>query len=183
VQARESTCHHERAGGQVVYTGTSSIDIRLVMQQHNSSQPNLVALFTFVARDPTTGKATPVNPLVPGTKQEKGWYREREEIALARKAARMAGAEYGQPPGGAAVAWAQSLMVEAEVLRVMPGAPSPVSALCCSTFSHLCLQLLLHLCGCFGGTACCHVPSAAANSAVRMPSPLGPCQQIRSHVR
>ena len=107
----------------MVYTGTSSIDIRLALHQRpsghtnsnaaaqasspphattNNGHPgttgedaNLVALFTFVARHPATRKATPVNPLQPQTGQQKAWYEERRALAAARKSARKGAAAGG----------------------------------------------------------------------------------------
>ena len=110
-----------------MYTGSSSVDIRLSMHQSDPTQPNLVALFTFVARDPSTGKATRVNPVVPQTEQEKQWYAERKELAAARKAARKAAAEAGAAEvpaqAGGCRKRAQALLQEAEVMRIMPGVP------------------------------------------------------------
>lgn len=54
--------------------------------------PSLVALFTFVARDPVTGRAMRVNQLSPGTQQERERFAQRQCIAEQRKAARAAAA-------------------------------------------------------------------------------------------
>jgi acyl-coenzyme A thioesterase 9 len=117
--------------GQVVYTGSSSIDIRLTLQQLGTSDPSLVALFTFVARDPSTKRAARVNPVLPGTDLEKTWFLERQQLAAARKAARKSLKESGpgseahlgaDPSQRAAVERAAALVEEALAARVMPGA-------------------------------------------------------------
>ena len=129
---------HVAAGGQVVYTGTSSMDIRLALHQAGCTEPNLVAMFTFVARDPRTRKATPVNPLTPQTDQERAWYEERKLLAAQRRAARSAPAQSsatGAKPADSAgrggdvgageeergKQWTQGLLQEAQAMRMMPG--------------------------------------------------------------
>lgn len=57
------------------------------------ADPSVVALFTFVARDPVTGKAMRINRLAPGTELERARFAERQAVADARKAARKAAAE------------------------------------------------------------------------------------------
>ena len=54
---------------------------------------SLVALFTFVAKDSTTMKATEVNPLQPTSDEEREAFRQRQELADARKAARKRGSD------------------------------------------------------------------------------------------
>ena len=46
------------------------------------------ALFSFVARDAKTLKATEVNPLQPASDADKELFRQRHELAQSRKAAR-----------------------------------------------------------------------------------------------
>jgi acyl-CoA hydrolase len=50
---------------QVVWSGRSSLDIRMELrqQQGTPAEPSLAALFSFVALDPVTKKAIPINPL------------------------------------------------------------------------------------------------------------------------
>jgi hypothetical protein len=62
--------------------------------------PSLVALFTFVARDPITGRAMRVNQLAPGTPAETEGFAQRQAVAEQRKAARAAAA--AAPPAGGA---------------------------------------------------------------------------------
>jgi hypothetical protein len=129
------------AAGQVVYTGSSSMDVRLTLQQTHKARPSIIALFTFVARDPTTEKATRINPLIPQTSEQKQWFDERAQAAAARKAARKAAqASVGgktNASGAAAgaeltesekrTAWAENLLSEARLLNRMPGANSQLS--------------------------------------------------------
>lgn len=49
-----------------------------------------MALFTFVARDPLTGKAMAVNSLQPATDSDRAHFAERQEVAQRRRAARKA---------------------------------------------------------------------------------------------
>jgi acyl-coenzyme A thioesterase 9 len=121
--------------GQVVYTGSSSIDIRLTLQQLGTSDPSLVALFTFVARDPSTKHAARVNPVLPGTDLEKMWFLERQQLAAARRAARKSlkeseGPLAADPSQRVAVERAAALVEEALAARVMPGA---LACLACLT--------------------------------------------------
>lgn len=51
---------------------------------------SLEALFTFVARDPSSLKSMEINPLIPSTDTEQTWFQEREALAQRRKAAREA---------------------------------------------------------------------------------------------
>jgi acyl-coenzyme A thioesterase 9 len=130
--------------GQVVYTGSSSIDIRLMLQQAGSADLSLVALFTFVALDPVTKKAAKVNAVQPRTDQEMTWFLERQQLAAARKAARKAHKESGpgteghlgvaaeDPRRQAAAEQAAALVQEAIAARVMPGALACLRA--CSVF-------------------------------------------------
>ena len=114
--------------------------MRLILQQAHLDHPSIVALVTFVARDPVTQKATKINPLVPQTSEQKQWFEERAAAAQARKAARKAaesmvascGTAAGsglKARGGAAGqaeveqrrAWAQGLLAEARLMSRMPG--------------------------------------------------------------
>ncbi|WIA23380.1 hypothetical protein OEZ85_000142 [Tetradesmus obliquus] len=77
--------------GQVVYTGGSSLDIRMeLLQEPHAPSPSLVALFSFVLLDPITKRPAKVPQLQPVTPQEQQWAAERAAVAAARKAARKA---------------------------------------------------------------------------------------------
>jgi hypothetical protein len=53
--------------GRVVWTGSSSVDIRMELEQ--AGQLQLTALFTFVARDMLTNRPHPISPLTPKSRQ------------------------------------------------------------------------------------------------------------------
>jgi len=69
------------------------------------AEASLVALFTFVARDPLSKSALAINPLVPGTDADKALFAERQRAPSGseRRAARRA-AGAGASSSGALVA-------------------------------------------------------------------------------
>ncbi|GLT48939.1 hypothetical protein SLA2020_225270 [Shorea laevis] len=77
--------------GAVTWVGRSSMEIQLEMIQSTKDAPSpsesvaLVANFTFVARDSKTGKAAPVNQILPETEGEKLLWKEAEERNKMRK--------------------------------------------------------------------------------------------------
>ena len=78
--------------GQVVWTGSSSMQINMEVKVVSDPQPWVTAAFTFVARSPQTGKATAVNRLNPETEEEKALFQEVEQKNQRRKAKRKAAA-------------------------------------------------------------------------------------------
>ncbi|KAI4329921.1 hypothetical protein MLD38_028251 [Melastoma candidum] len=81
-----------KIAGSVIWVGRSSVEIQLevtqVAQGEESDGVNPVALtanFIFVARDSKTGKAAPVNHLLPETDQEKLLFEEAEARNKLRK--------------------------------------------------------------------------------------------------
>ncbi len=84
--------------GKVAWTGRSSLDIRMELQQ--GQQASLVALFSFVALDPVTKKAIAINPLKPATQQDQQRFDERQRVADGRRAARQAQAAAVPAAGG-----------------------------------------------------------------------------------
>ena len=58
--------------------------------QGETDEPSLVALFTFVARDPLSGRAMTINSLDPATETDRARFAERQQIAQQRRAARKA---------------------------------------------------------------------------------------------
>lgn len=114
--------------GQVVFTGGSSLDIRMeLLQAPHAPEPSLVALFSFVLLDPETRKPAAVPPLLPQTDQEKAWAAERAAVAAQRKAARQAAASRGGEMTLAAAKQArlQELVQASELLRDMPSLAEP----------------------------------------------------------
>lgn len=58
--------------GRVTWVGRSSMEIQMRAQSKHGKSPFLESIFTFVARDPATGRAAMINPLKPiGEEQEK----------------------------------------------------------------------------------------------------------------
>lgn len=55
---------------------------------HQSGTKQLVALFTFVARDALTNAAQRISPVVPETAQDRALFARRQQISDARRAAR-----------------------------------------------------------------------------------------------
>ena len=64
--------------------------MRPVAVQGETDEPSLVALFTFVARDPLTGRAMAINSLDPATETDRARFADRQQIAQQRRAARKA---------------------------------------------------------------------------------------------
>ncbi|KAG5080016.1 hypothetical protein GLYMA_02G139600v4 [Glycine max] len=77
--------------GAVTWVGRSSMEIQLELTQSEQGNPNisnspaLVANFTFVARDSTTGKAAAINQISPESEQERLLWEEAEERNKLRK--------------------------------------------------------------------------------------------------
>lgn len=81
--------------GAVTYVGSSSMNIELelvVPEAKHEEVPSMQLLarsaFTFVARNPDTGKAMPVPWLHPRTREERAWYaagRQRQEQLKAKR--------------------------------------------------------------------------------------------------
>lgn len=64
------------------------IESDAVLIEENVSSRLLSSLFTYVARDTRTGKACPINKLVPSGKAEEELYARRSHLAAMRKAAK-----------------------------------------------------------------------------------------------
>jgi acyl-coenzyme A thioesterase 9 len=121
--------------GRVVWTGKSSMDILIEVRQEddeeedgsrknkNKRPPNISALFTFVARDPMTGKAHQINPVVfPSNESEdsagKALFAKRQAISDARKAERKALVE--QNYTAEQVLFTRDLLAHARLKRDLP---------------------------------------------------------------
>ncbi|PSC69493.1 Acyl-coenzyme A thioesterase mitochondrial [Micractinium conductrix] len=108
--------------GRVVWTGSSSIDVRMELEQAGGLQ--LTALFTFVARDMLSNRPHPVAPLVPKTRLDRDMFCERQRANDRRRAARAAAAassgstlHHVSPEGER---WAAELLAAAKSQRDMP---------------------------------------------------------------
>ncbi|KAL3139880.1 hypothetical protein ABBQ38_004174 [Trebouxia sp. C0009 RCD-2024] len=100
------------------------LDLSQDIQEHCQGEPSLVALFTFVARNPLTQKSTQLNPLQPQTPEEKQLFQERQQVADARRAARNVSAAEQQDATVAQRKWADTLLAEARAMTDMPSLTS-----------------------------------------------------------
>ena len=71
-------------------SGRQLRQVRPTAVQGETDEPSLVALFTFVARDPLTGRAMAINSLTPATQTDRARFAERQQVAQQRRAARKA---------------------------------------------------------------------------------------------
>lgn len=80
------------------------MDIQMELTQ-GAAASQMVALFTFVARNVKDGRSHPVNPLRPETKSDQELFCSRQRVADARKAARAKAKETGVQCEQSADAW------------------------------------------------------------------------------
>ncbi|CAL8466765.1 g6301 [Coccomyxa elongata] len=109
--------------GEVVWTGSSSMDIRMeLLQDGSEEEPSLVALFTFVARDPIIQKSMKINPLEPSTVLQKQRFAERQGVADRRKSARKAATQAfaDDDRAQASAAWVEERLAEARTRMDLP---------------------------------------------------------------
>ena len=78
----------------------SSGVMRNCTQALYGDEASLVALFTFVARDPVTQRALAINPLLPGSAADTALFAQRQHIADERRAARQAAVQNAGIRGG-----------------------------------------------------------------------------------
>ncbi|KAM7486498.1 hypothetical protein LguiA_002507 [Lonicera macranthoides] len=77
--------------GSVTWVGRSSMEIQLEVNQSTEETSNsadalaLIANFTFVARDPKTGRSAPINQISPETEKERLLWEEAEERNTMRR--------------------------------------------------------------------------------------------------
>lgn len=80
--------------GRVIWTGNSSMDIEIKLQQDTNAA--ITALFTFVARNLRNGKSQRINSVEPSTVEDKIMFQYRQDVYKKRKAARDAQKDTGQ---------------------------------------------------------------------------------------
>ena len=131
-----------KLSGRVVWTGKSSMDLLIEVRQEEEnngeemkdgtiqkkeelSAPNISALFTFVARDPITGKAHQINPVAPEDATVKALFAKRQAISDARKAERKAEALVEHKYTVEQVAFTQNLLCHANLKRDLPALADP----------------------------------------------------------
>ncbi len=76
--------------GSVAWTGRSSMVINLVLSNADCNTRLIDANFTFVARNPATGKSMEINRIEPETEEEKALYNKFDLLDQERKALRNA---------------------------------------------------------------------------------------------
>ena len=87
---------------------------RLAQKQYGD-EASLVALFTFVARDPLSHKAVAVNPLRPSSEPDRALFAERQRIADERRAARRAASQgTGSPSAHHGILYIMQLLMRAQ---------------------------------------------------------------------
>ena len=69
-QKRPTTADDVAIEGEVIWTGSSSLEVQMCVRACSEEEPWLKAFFTYVARDIHTGKATPISQLAPETPEE-----------------------------------------------------------------------------------------------------------------
>mmetsp|Transcript_98527 Transcript_98527/g.205477 ORF Transcript_98527/g.205477 Transcript_98527/m.205477 type:complete len:452 (-) Transcript_98527:61-1416(-) len=114
--------------GRVTWVGRSSMEIQMRAQSSKAEEPFMESIFTFVARDPETGKAARINPLkVDGAEAEAlfqmGEHRDaaRKEMRKRQKASR---GLHGLDEAG--VDAAHALLEQAQARIVMPAMSRPM---------------------------------------------------------
>ncbi|PRW20940.1 Acyl-coenzyme A thioesterase mitochondrial [Chlorella sorokiniana] len=104
--------------GRVVWTGSSSMDIVIELEQ--AGQQQLTSLFTFVAREPLTGAPCRIPSVLPQTPEDQALFAERQAVNAARKAARKAGAGKLHQVSPEGEQWARELLAAAKTKRDLP---------------------------------------------------------------
>ncbi len=86
IQDRPSIGTDMELGGQISWVGSSSMEIFMTVACEGRVWCS--AKFTFVARDPTSGKATTIVPLLPETNDEKNLFEAGARAAVHKKSLR-----------------------------------------------------------------------------------------------
>ena len=83
---------------QANLTFYKSIPAAFCTQKQYGDEASLVALFTFVARDPLSQRAVTINPLRPSSEADRALFAERQRVADERRAARRAASQGASTP-------------------------------------------------------------------------------------
>eukprot|EP00429_Kryptoperidinium_foliaceum_P016895 CAMPEP_0176037844 /NCGR_PEP_ID=MMETSP0120_2-20121206/18751_1 /TAXON_ID=160619 /ORGANISM="Kryptoperidinium foliaceum, Strain CCMP 1326" /LENGTH=433 /DNA_ID=CAMNT_0017371235 /DNA_START=29 /DNA_END=1330 /DNA_ORIENTATION=- len=121
--------------GKVTYVGRSSMEIHMKAQAEWSDAPFMESTFTFVARDPDTGRAAQINPLKVSGPEQEALFDMGAKRDAARKEARKLAKEsaVGRPLDSRAMKTAHALMAEAQPLITMPSLANQRDVLMSST--------------------------------------------------
>ena len=109
--------------GQVAWTGRTSVNLH--MELRAGDEPYLSSNFIFVARDPDTYKAVPINRVVPGTAAEKAKWENAQQRADVLKAQGKSFLHLSQTGlleevGSEGLAWCQEQLTRSETLSYLP---------------------------------------------------------------
>jgi len=118
--------------GQVTWTGTSSMEIRMQCTDESSSDNEwLEAYVTFVTLDASTKKPTKIPPILPQTEEEKSMFEQGAARAATKKRRRK---QHKSPEASNHIDdMAQELLAEAGPLLNMPSLADPHTILMQST--------------------------------------------------
>lgn len=117
----------QHLSGQVTWTGTSSMEIRMLCHQGESNREWLEAFVTFVTLDPHTHKPVPIPPLIPQTAEERAHFEAGSARAVLRRKRRQQ--ERAKWNDVEVATLSQSLMQKAASLIRMPALADPHSIL------------------------------------------------------
>eukprot|EP00401_Gymnodinium_catenatum_P028028 CAMPEP_0117581732 /NCGR_PEP_ID=MMETSP0784-20121206/66004_1 /TAXON_ID=39447 /ORGANISM="" /LENGTH=447 /DNA_ID=CAMNT_0005382103 /DNA_START=71 /DNA_END=1414 /DNA_ORIENTATION=+ len=108
--------------GKVTYVGKSSMEIRMTAVATWTDKPFMESYFTFVARDPSTGKAAAINPLKVSGEEEERLFALGEQRTAQRKQHRekIKNSALGKALDKEGLAAAKELLSEAKTLMLMP---------------------------------------------------------------
>lgn len=115
-----------KMSGTAVWVGRSSMEIRIELQQLTKGAPehkdsaSVVANFKFVARDTKSGKAAPINHLIPKSEEEKQLFAEAESRNARQKQLRKHQDASGGLKSPRDIHRMQALLAEGLVLCDMP---------------------------------------------------------------
>eukprot|EP00443_Scrippsiella_acuminata_P016013 CAMPEP_0115224526 /NCGR_PEP_ID=MMETSP0270-20121206/29618_1 /TAXON_ID=71861 /ORGANISM="Scrippsiella trochoidea, Strain CCMP3099" /LENGTH=447 /DNA_ID=CAMNT_0002638835 /DNA_START=37 /DNA_END=1380 /DNA_ORIENTATION=- len=113
--------------GKVTWVGRSSMEIQMRAQASWTHEPFMESLFTFVARDPDTGRAAQINPLVvSGDEQTALFNLGRQRDAVRKEQRKQAkSSAVGRALDEEGMQTAQALMDQAQPLLTMPSLANP----------------------------------------------------------
>lgn len=130
LRERPNAGSNQRLCGQVTWTGTSSMEIRMKCIEEGTDHEWLDAYVTFVTLDPITKKPVQIPPVLPTTPEEQSNFDAGAARAAAKKRRRKM--QHHNPFGSdndEITEMAKSLLVEAGPLLNMPSLADPHSIL------------------------------------------------------
>ncbi|GKY94033.1 hypothetical protein MPSEU_000370000 [Mayamaea pseudoterrestris] len=133
IRLRERPQIHDNQllSGQVTWTGTSSMEIKMTCTTVDAKQPWLECHCTFVTLDPETKKPTAIPPVLPQTPKEHADYAAGEQRAAIKKMRR--NQQLNELAPSIALSLAQALLDEGRPLLTLPSLADPNAILIEST--------------------------------------------------